>query len=505
MRGKTSRWMEIASCMALAPFALAFSAEPASDAELDAWIAANAVIVRSIDAADEQFDDLEPLAAAIGSARIVQLGEPTHGAGASFAAKVRLSKFLHQRMGFDVVAWESGLYDVHLTQTALRGSEDAIAAAQKGVLATWSASAEVRPLFEYAKASQATDRPLDMAGFDIQVTAPGVGDRFAADLRSFVRALHDQKLRARAEPLVERIAVAHRRLFARSEMRRRIEADALYAARFGRTLDPSPAQTMAAWEKSDEAKLAGRKEDMDALDRAADGLLAIVREHAASFRQVHGTRRISFMERALESLRGNDRNVYERQRPDRASGVAARAVENEGWNRRDTLNASNLRWLIDVGYAGRKIIVWAHNVHVMNAYYAADVGSIHIEPQRGGLKPSGVALADWLGDDVYTIAMTAYEGADGWATAKPIAPAAAGSLEARLHRLGKPYVFLDFRALDGSPEHAVRKPQSLRIDKYREDPLADVTRAFDAVFYLDRMTPATPIRSVKTSSPAASE
>ena len=35
----------------------------------------------------------------------------------------------------------------------------------------------------------------------------------------------------------------------------------------------------------------------------------------------------------------------------------------------------------------------------------------------------------------------------------------------------------------------------MRIDQYREDTLTDVTRAFDAIFYLDRMAPATRIHS----------
>jgi erythromycin esterase len=480
--------------------ALAASAPPPSADELQKWIAERAVAVRTIDAADEDFRDLEPLIDAIGSARVVQLGEPSHGAGSSFAAKVRLIKFLHQRMGFDVLAWESGLYDVHLTQAAMRAGDDAVAAAQMGILAIWSAAEEVRPLFEYAKASQATGRPLDMVGFDMQITAENFSDRCAADLRSFVRGLPDQALRERAAELAEQALAAHQRLFARNEARRRVEADALRAAQSGKALQQAMAEAMAAYEKSDVSKLVPRKEDIEALDRAVDGLLAVIRGHRASFEQVHGIREITFMERVIGNLRGNDRNLYERQRPDRPAGAAASALDNDVFNRRDSLNAGNLRWLIEDGYPGRKLIVWAHNVHVMNAYYAADVRSIHVEPQSDGLKPSGVAMAKWLDDKVYTIAMTSYEGEEGWDSAKPVAPATAGSLESRLHQLGQPYVFLDFRALDGNPGHPLRKPQSMRIDKYRDDTLTDVTRAFDAVFFLDRMAPATRIRRAQRSA-----
>jgi erythromycin esterase len=102
------------------------------DDALQRWIVANAIDIRSIDAKDEDFSDLEPLMRAIGSARVVQLGEPSHGAGSAFAAKARLIKFLHQRMGFDIVAWESGFYEVRLAQAALRGGEDPVLAAQRG-------------------------------------------------------------------------------------------------------------------------------------------------------------------------------------------------------------------------------------------------------------------------------------------------------------------------------------------------------------------------------------
>ena len=86
-------------------------------------LAPMSLTVRTIDAIDEDFSDLEPLADAIGSARVVQLGEPSHGAGSCFAAKARIVKFLHQRHGFDVLIWEFGIMTSRLAQAGMRGDQ----------------------------------------------------------------------------------------------------------------------------------------------------------------------------------------------------------------------------------------------------------------------------------------------------------------------------------------------------------------------------------------------
>jgi erythromycin esterase len=168
--------------------------QPTTDA-LQAWIAESSVVIRSVNAADEDFSDLEPLGKAIGSARVVQLGEPSHGAGTGFEAKVRLARFLHARLGFDVLVWESGLYDVRLTEASLRAGEDPQKAALRGIFSIWSASAEVKPLLDYVKTSQTTTRPIEMAGFDLQFTCDASFEHFADDLRSFVHALPGTNLR----------------------------------------------------------------------------------------------------------------------------------------------------------------------------------------------------------------------------------------------------------------------------------------------------------------------
>ena len=136
-----------------------------------AWLKQNAVPLRSIDPNDEDFSDLEPLAKAIGNARIVQLGEQTHGDGATFYAKTRLIKFLHQKLGFDVIAFESGLYDCHKAWELLLSGTEPYEAFRNGVFGIWGISAQVRPLIEYWGRAARSNRPLELCGFDCQFTA----------------------------------------------------------------------------------------------------------------------------------------------------------------------------------------------------------------------------------------------------------------------------------------------------------------------------------------------
>ena len=67
--------------------------------------------VRTTDPADGDFADLAALGREIGAARVVLLGEPSHGEGNVFEAKIRLLRYLQQQ-GFTTVAFESGFYEL---------------------------------------------------------------------------------------------------------------------------------------------------------------------------------------------------------------------------------------------------------------------------------------------------------------------------------------------------------------------------------------------------------
>lgn len=442
---------------------------------LPQWLADHAHPIHTVDPAEADFADLEPIAQAIGKARVVQLGEPSHNAGTCFAAKVRLIKFLHQRLGFDVVVWESGIYDVGLVEAGLRAGEDPPAAAQRGILRNWSGSEECRPLFVYAQQSQATKRPMAMAGFDSTLTAPF--SNLATDLRAFARLPTRQPLQTDSTTAVEELIESFDALTRYIEGHNALNDTLLKASGDARK------EAFDRWERETGSALRPNRAMLDRFTAARARFAELLRASEREFGQLSSPRQAGLMRRIVESLAARGANLYQRfgvDAPPEADGGLAEQ------NLRDACNADNLRWLIEQGYPGRKLVIWAHNAHVMNAYYEApNWKTIRLDAAANTMKPHGVFLAEWLGRDLYTIGFTAYAGEDGWKGLgnTPIAPASAGSIEGQLQKLGHPYAFLDLRRAGGP----LRKAQVMRVPKFDEVELADPTRPYDGLFFISRM------------------
>ena len=170
------------------------------------WMQDNAIEFRSIDPDDTDFEDLQGLKKLIGDARIVQLGEQSHGDGTCFETKIRLIKFLHQEMGFDVLAFESGMFDCRKAWQAYASGDDAFDAARLGVFGIWTGSKQTQPLWQYLEEKAASDPPLELAGFDCQFTAAGSRESLIDDLEAFVEkkipeSISSQELATIAEQL----------------------------------------------------------------------------------------------------------------------------------------------------------------------------------------------------------------------------------------------------------------------------------------------------------------
>ncbi len=109
--------------------------------------------LRTLAPTDTDYSDLQPLRNAVGDARVVMLGEQTHGDGAAFLLKTRVVMFLHAEMGFDVLVFESGLYDCDHAQPPA-----------SCLLYVWQTSHQMQHLTRTLDAGT-----LELAGMDIQL------------------------------------------------------------------------------------------------------------------------------------------------------------------------------------------------------------------------------------------------------------------------------------------------------------------------------------------------
>ncbi|MBU1438672.1 MAG: erythromycin esterase family protein [Gammaproteobacteria bacterium] len=152
------------------------SQSASSSAEL--WVQANAVAIESL-TLDSNFSDLVPIANAIGRARVVQLGESSHGSGSMSQLKTRLIKYLHQQHGFNVIAFESSLFACSrgLEQQPQTTADFLIVSCVFGV---WQTE-EVLELFRYILQTQKSSQPLRLVGFDVQIS----GNENQASIESF--------------------------------------------------------------------------------------------------------------------------------------------------------------------------------------------------------------------------------------------------------------------------------------------------------------------------------
>lgn len=128
----------------------------------------------------EDYSDLSFPKPLLKDKTVVSLGENFHRVGEYASMKTRLVKYLHEELGFEVIAFESGLAEASVVNDVA----DELTAAEmmdNSIFDVWK-SAETPELFNYIKQSRQTDKPLQLAGYDMQYTSP----LFAVATRSFI-------------------------------------------------------------------------------------------------------------------------------------------------------------------------------------------------------------------------------------------------------------------------------------------------------------------------------
>lgn len=187
--------MSLQSLMSLSSLAIVLSitapafSQTATDADV-AWIKQHAIPIKTA-SAESGFDDLQALKNVIGDARIVSLGESTHGSREIFQMKHRLLEYLASELGFTIFSIEANMPEAYrLNKYVHSGEGDPRQLIAGMYFWTWTTE-EVGDMVQWMRRFNQTGKRIDFTGFDMQFP-----DVAMSEVREFLKKSDEKQFSA---------------------------------------------------------------------------------------------------------------------------------------------------------------------------------------------------------------------------------------------------------------------------------------------------------------------
>ena len=124
--------------------------------------------------------------------QIVMLGEISHFDGNIFEAKTEIIKYLVENMGFNVIAFESGIYDLWKAQNEISRGANCKQVFRNSLFSMWGKRKEFQSFITFFETNKAK---LKLFGFDHQITSTDGISNLSNDLFSYSKQInHNIKL-----------------------------------------------------------------------------------------------------------------------------------------------------------------------------------------------------------------------------------------------------------------------------------------------------------------------
>ena len=397
---------------------------------------------------DSNDSDLAPFRDLVGRASVVALGEPGHGAHQPLALRNRLFAYLVEHCGFTAIALETSFSESRAVHDFVAGGPgNAADVARRSLTWGFGEYAENAELIQWMRdynGRAAGRRKINFYGIDLSgADNDGAFPNAQIALQQVVQYLHTAAPDA-SQSLLADIAPVLQRVSATGYAHLAVSRDA-------------------------------------ALDGALESLHGFLRDHAALLRRGGKESEYDWALRGV-IVAGQLRDIL-RLGDEPKTGGAMPASEYRKVNVRDAAMADNVLWVrTQEGKKGR-ILVFAHDAHVMNASTRGGIWSVFSEAPR----MMGQHLRAALGGNLIIIGtLGAHNGAG-----LPAGPPIGGSVDAALDTLGLPLFVLDLRAAADEPDalrwldaqHPVRANFNTELD-------VGLREAFDALVFIDGLTAA---------------
>ena len=419
--------------------ALAISTNQSGTAVAEAarsWLATNATRLETVEAG-HGFADLQPLKPIIGPARIVALGEATHGTREFFQLKHRMLEFLVTEMGFNLFAIEATMPEsFDINDYVLTGRGDPEKALAGIYFWTWDTE-EVRAMIEWMRSYNADPRharKVKFYGFDMQ-SAP----RAAKVTLAYLRKVDPPQ----AEMAEKTLAIL---------------ANPYTDAGF----DMLPRDQKTAATKTIQAVLSDfDRRKLDYIRRSSAEDWAIARQHARVLSQ----------------------------------NIELRSPNTLGESQlRDRAMAENIRWIMEHEGPDAKAVVWAHNGHVstseggmgwyLRRNYGPDMVVFGFAFNQGGFQAREGPVQT-----------------KGELRPFEVPPAPAGSLDALLASADLQIAAIDLRTLPKSGPvaewfavpHDTREFGAVAFENSSGLDKQCVPKIYDGLLFVEKTTPARPL------------
>lgn len=343
--------------------------------------------IESISPQDTSFEDLAFLKETLKDVEILMLGEQTHYDGATFLAKGRLIKYLHQELGFDVLIYEAGLYDTeNLWQSLKSKTKNNLTDFVKALYPFWCINQDNEELLKYLLQHINTKNEIEIAGLDVQFSG-----RIKYEVRDSILSQYlDSKPQINAKNFPAFFSIKNKY----SSLTNNWGANQLTKAKKDSIIN-----------------------DIRSINNLYSSEMRLNKEdslYACFFRNIETLYTYSWNYDRGEDIR---------------------------FHIRDSVMAENLIWLKENKYKNRKVIIWAANLHTSydnNSY----------SPKLGNFMSMGEYVKKKYGEQCYSINFTSFSNASNLSNSEKLYNNK--SVEYLLHQLNSPFLYFDFNEIDST-------------------------------------------------------